>query len=87
MIKSADKNGLKTTNSRLQGLKGKCCFLAWLTCLTAISDHAWEGRLFNPYSAGIDFRRQNPTYVDVNFTAKIDPHTMRIKLFIMVVDP
>ena len=34
----------------------------------------------NPYSAGIDFRRQI-------LTSKIDPHTVKVKIFIMAVDP
>ena len=33
----------------------------------------------NPYSAGIDFSRQN--------LSKIDPHTVRVNIFIMVADP
>ena len=34
--------------------------------------------MFNPYSAGISFRRQNPT-------SKVDPRTVRVKMFIMAV--
>ena len=34
---------------------------------------------FNPYSAGIDFSRQNLT--------KVDPRTVRVKIFLMAVDP
>ena len=33
----------------------------------------------NPYSAGVDFR--------IDPRAKIDPCTVRVKLFIMAVDP
>ena len=36
--------------------------------------------IVNPYSAGIDFSRQN-------LTTKVDPRTVRIKIFIMAVDP
>ena len=35
---------------------------------------------FNPYSAGIDFRRQI-------VTSKVDPRTVRIKIFLIAVDP
>ena len=35
---------------------------------------------FNPYSAGIDFRRRS-------LTAKVDSRTVRMKIFIMAVDP
>ena len=35
---------------------------------------------FNPYSAWIDFRRQN-------MKLKVDPHTVRVKIFIRVIDP
>ena len=45
-----------------------------------------------PYSAGINFRRQNPSVEsDVCrrqiLTSKVDPRTVRVKLFIMAVDP
>ena len=35
---------------------------------------------FNPYSSGIDCRRQN-------ITSKVDPHTVKLNIFLMVVDP
>ena len=35
---------------------------------------------FNPHSAGIDFRRQI-------LTTKVHPRTVRVKIFLMVVDP
>ena len=34
----------------------------------------------NPYSAGIDFRRQI-------LTSKVDPRTVIVKIFMMAVDP
>ena len=34
----------------------------------------------NPYSAGIDFSHQN-------LTSKVDPRTVRVKIFLMAVDP
>ena len=34
----------------------------------------------NPYSAGIDFSRQNLTSI-------VDPRTVRINIFLMAVDP
>ena len=37
----------------------------------------------NPYSAGIDFRRQNQT--SVNQTSKFDPRTVREQMFILTV--
>ena len=37
----------------------------------------------NPYSAGIDFSRQNLPSVDVRF----DPRTVGVKILLMVVDP
>ena len=53
-----------------------------------------DGRLngINPYSAGIDFSRQNLTSVDVScrrqiLTTKVDPRAARAKIFIMAVDP
>ena len=36
--------------------------------------------MINPYSAGIDFSRQI-------LTTKVDPRTVRVNIFIMVVDP
>ena len=36
--------------------------------------------MINPYSAGIDFSRQI-------LTTKVDPRTVRVKIFIMAVDP
>ena len=41
----------------------------------------------NPYSAGIDFRRQNLTSVTLDFDAKIDPRTVRVNKIPMAVDP
>ena len=38
-------------------------------------------RVLTQYSAGIDFRRQSLTSVDV------DPRTVRVKIFILTVDP
>ena len=35
---------------------------------------------FNPHSAGIDFSRQN-------LTSKVDPRTVREKIYLMAVDP
>ena len=34
----------------------------------------------NPYSAGINFRRQI-------LTSKVDPHTVRVNIFLLAVDP
>ena len=34
----------------------------------------------NPYSAGIDVSRQNPT-------SKDDPRTVRVNIFLMAIDP
>ena len=52
------------------------------------------GSRFNPYSAGIDFSRQNLTSVDESdvcrrqiVTTKVDPRTVRVNIFIMAVDP
>ena len=46
--------------------------------------HILHGQAFakkvNPYSTGIDFRRQN-------LTSKVDPRTERVKIFLMAVDP
>ena len=52
---------------------------------------------FIPYSAGIDFRRQNLTSVHVNnknynntrhiMTSNVDPRTADVNIFIMTVDP
>ena len=36
--------------------------------------------ILNPFSAGIDFRRQN-------LKSKVDPRTERIRIFIIAVDP
>ena len=33
-----------------------------------------------PYTAGIDFRRQNLTSVEI-LTSKVDPRTVRVKYF------
>ena len=45
-------------------------------------------RDYIPYSAGIDFSRQNLTSVDVRIlTTKVDLRTVRINIFLMVVDP
>ena len=44
------------------------------------SQHEKVIHLPNPYSAGIDFSRQN-------LTSKVDPRTERIKIFLMTVDP
>ena len=43
----------------------------------------------DPYSAGIDFSRQNMTSTDVRFWRlfKVDPRTVRVKIFLMVIDP
>ena len=47
----------------------------------------------NPYSAGIDFRRQNLTTLDVYFrrrqilASKVDPRTVKVILFLVAVDP
>ena len=47
----------------------------------------------NPYSAGIDFRRQNLTSGSTLddrrqiLTSEVDHRTERIKIFIMAVDP
>ena len=51
--------------------------------------------IINPYSAGIDFSRQNLTSGDVRFdicrrqvlTTKVYPRTVRVKIFLMVLDP
>ena len=46
--------------------------------------------MVNPYSAGIDFRRQNMTYVLCRrqiLTSKIDPRAVKVKIFIMSADP
>ena len=40
--------------------------------------------VLNPYSAGIDFGCQNLTSIDVS---KVDPCTVREKIYILVVDP
>ena len=37
----------------------------------------------NPYSAGIDFSRQNLT----SSSSKVDPGTVSVKIFILAVDP
>ena len=44
---------------------------------------------FYSYSAGIYFSRQNLTSTDRRqiLTSKIDPRTVRVKLFKMAVDP
>ena len=45
--------------------------------------------MFNPDSAGTDFRRQNLTSVEVRFwrlTYKVGPGTVRGKIFIMAVE-
>ena len=42
--------------------------------------HCPETSGFNPFSAGIDFRRQH-------MTSKVDPRTVRNKIFIMIADP
>ena len=44
-----------------------------------------SNRKVNPYNAGIDFRRQNLTYVEIRL--KIDPRTRRVKIFLMTLDP
>ena len=36
-----------------------------------------------PYSAGIDFRRQCRRHI---LTSKVDPRTVRVKLFLLVAD-
>ena len=62
----------------------------------------WQVRPLNPYSAGIDFGRQNMTSVRIwssenwsseydvcrrqILTTKVDPRTVRVKLFLMAVD-
>ena len=38
---------------------------------------------FNPYSAGINFSRQDLT----STTSKVDPRTVKVNICIMVVDP
>ena len=40
----------------------------------------YQSRDINPFSAGTDFIRQNLTY-------KVGPHTERIEIFILAVDP
>ena len=40
-----------------------------------------------PYSAGIDFSRQNLTSVDVRFSRLVHPRTVRVKVFLLTVDP
>ena len=45
-----------------------------------VSEYTYRTRVFNLYSAGIDFRRQN-------LTSKIDPHTVKVNIFIMTLDP
>ena len=40
----------------------------------------------NPYSARIDFRRQNLTFVDVRFWRLKSILAVRIKIFIMAAD-
>ena len=49
---------------------------------------------FNPYSAGIDLSRQNLTSTAESdvcrrqiLTTKVDPCTVRVKQFVMIVDP
>ena len=61
------------------------------------NDHSHDWQL-NPYSAGIDFSRQNLTSVahsaGIDFSrqnlmsvaSKIDPRTVREKIFLMAVD-
>ena len=47
---------------------------------TLVLDKIKSFFLFNPYSAGIDFSRQN-------LTSKVNPRTARVEIFLMVVDP
>ena len=42
-----------------------------------------SGLEVNPYSAGIDFRRQNLTSLSQILTSKVDLRTVRVKIFIM----
>ena len=42
---------------------------------------------FNPYSDGIDFRRQNLTSVDADSDVYSRPRHVRVKIFTMVIDP
>ena len=49
---------------------------------TDVSVHITRSVTINPYSAGIDFSRQNLTS-----TSKVDPRTVRLIIFLMVVDP
>ena len=55
------------------------------TNLNNLNKITWR---FNLYSAGIDFRRQNLTSVDVRFLRlKSIPRSVRVTIFLMVVDP
>ena len=44
---------------------------------------------FQTYSVGIDFIRQNLASVDVRFCrrTKVDPLTVKVRIFLMTVDP
>ena len=44
-----------------------------------LTDSSSSAKRFNSYSARIDFRRQI-------LTSKVDPRTVRLKIFLMVVD-
>ena len=41
---------------------------------------AWLVRRIDPYSAGVDFRRQS-------LTSEVDPRTGRVNIFLIAVDP
>ena len=44
--------------------------------------------MFNHFIAGIHFSRQNLTSLDVRtLSSKVDPRSVRVHIFIMVVDP
>ena len=49
--------------------------------------HKEHALVFSPYSAVINFRRQDMTSVDFIQTFKVDPRTVKEKIFIMDVDP
>ena len=58
--------------------------------LERLSHHSvlvMTAKKLNPYSAGIDVSRQNLTSVDVRFWRLMSIPALRVKLFIMAVDP
>ena len=71
---------LKPTSSHLHSLQVGNCDSNSRLVVDEDDNGKFRPERVKPYSAGIDFRRQNLTSI-------VDPRTVKIKLFPMDVDP